>query len=183
MGWETTRLDDDWEQPVDARLCHTPTGASIEGNLGLKGILLKPDVPAESLSFLFDREGNLRSLMGPIFILEGTLPPEDAWVFVKTQFAPPEVHVWMVGLLKYVKKHYISDLEVSDEGQYWETGDIRILRERMAFLDRKMDELTARLSSARLGDVSRLSPDELAAKIEDLLLANDPDRPQADPPQ
>jgi len=110
-------------------------------------------------------------------------PPEDAWVFVKTQFAPPEVHVWMVGLLKYVKKHYISDLEVSDEGQYWETGDIRILRERMAFLDRKMDELTARLSSARLGDVSRLSPDELAAKIEDLLLADDPDRPQADPPQ
>ena len=66
MGWESTRLDDDWEQPVDARLRHTPQGATIDGNLGLKGILMSPDGGAESLSFLFDRQGDLRCPMGMI---------------------------------------------------------------------------------------------------------------------
>jgi len=131
MGWETTRLDDDWERPADARLRFTARGAQIDGHLGLKGILMTPDVEAESLSFFFDREGNLRSVMDVVSILDGTLKAEDAWVSVKTQFASPEVHVWIVGLLKYLKKRYISDLQVSDEGQYWETGDTRILREKM----------------------------------------------------
>ena len=64
MGWETTRLDDDWEQPADARLRVTPTGAHIAGYLGLKGIVLTPDMGTEPLSFLFDPKGNLRSMTG-----------------------------------------------------------------------------------------------------------------------
>ena len=166
MGWETTRLDDDWEQPPHARLRATPTGAHIDGHLGLKGVILMPDVGTEPLSFLFDREGNLRSMIDMVSILEGTLKPEDAWVFVKTQFASPEVHVWIVGLLKYLKKHYLADLQVSDEGEYWETGDIERLREKMDFLNRKIDQLSGALSSARFGDASRLSADEIAARIE-----------------
>ncbi len=172
MGWETRRLDDDWERPPDARLRFTAKGAQIDGHLGLKGILLRPDVDAESLSFFFDRERNLRSMMDVVLIVEGTLKPEEAWVSVKTQFASPEVHAWIVGLLKYVKKRYISDLQVSDEGQYWETGDIRILRERMEFIGKKIDQLSARLSSARLGDISGLSAEEIALRIEQWFLEN-----------
>ena len=166
MGWETTRLDDDWEQPADARLRVTPTGAHIDGHLGLKGILLRPDVDAESLSFFFDRERNLRSMMNVVMIVDGTLKPEDAWVSIKTQFASPEVHAWIIGLLKYVKKRYISDLQVSDEGGYWETGDIRVLRERMDFIGKKIEQLSTALCSPRFGDVSDLSAEEIALRIE-----------------
>jgi hypothetical protein len=172
MGWETTRLDDDWERPADARLRSTPKGAQIDGHLGLKGILLRPDVDAESLSFFFDREGNLRSMMDVVLLVDGTLKPQDAWVSVKTQFASPEVHAWIVGLLKYVKKRCISDWQVSDEGQYWETGDLRLLRERMEFIGEKIEQLASHLSRGRLGDTSGLSAEQIALRIEQWFLEN-----------
>ena len=40
--------------------------------------------------------------MGVVLICEGSLKPEDAWIAVKTQFAGPEIHPWIVGLLKYL---------------------------------------------------------------------------------
>ncbi len=172
MGWETTKFDDAWEQPADARLRFTATGANIDGNLGLKGIMVIPGGGAESLRFCFDREGNLRCPVGMVSILDAALDPKDAWVSVKTQFASPELHVWVVALLKYLKKRYIADLEVSDEGQYWETGDVRILRERMDFIGRKIDQLATELSSPRLGNVSGLSIDEIVARIEQWFLEN-----------
>jgi len=108
------------------------------------------------------------------------LKPEEAWVSVKTQFASPEIHVWIVGLLKYLKKRYISDLQVSDEGEYWETGDIRILKEKMDLIGAKLDHISCELSSARLSDVSGLSAEQIASKIEQLLLADKQDRSKID---
>ena len=166
MGWQTMRRDDDWDRPADARLRYTPEGASIEGHLGLKGIQLTPTEDAESLPFFFDAEGNLRSPMTMVLLLDGTLEPGQAWVSVKTQFASAELHVWIVGLLKYLNKRYLSDLEVSDEGRYWETGDVRILKEKMDFLGRKIDQLSSDLSSGRWGDFSELSVDQIADSIE-----------------
>ncbi|MCX5646495.1 MAG: hypothetical protein NTZ17_17715 [Phycisphaerae bacterium] len=173
MGWETTRLDDDWEQPANARLRATPTGARIDGHLGLKGIWIALGGGAESLRFFFDRQGDLRCPVSMVLILDGTLKPEEAWVSVKTQFASAELHVRIVGLLKYLKKRYIADLQVSDEGQYWETGDVRILRERMNLIGEKIEQISGKLSSARLGDVSGLSADEIASRIEQLLLGDE----------
>jgi hypothetical protein len=104
-----------------------------------------------------------------VLILDGTLGPEQAWVSVKTQFASPEIHVWITGLLKYLKKRYISDLQVSDEGQYWETGDMRILKEKMDLINEKIEHISNELSSGGFGDVSGLSPEQIAARIEQLL--------------
>jgi hypothetical protein len=168
MGWESMTLDDDWEQPTDARLRHTDSGVHIDGHLGLKGVAIT-GAGAEPLSFFFDRKGNLRCPMGVVLVMEGTLAPEDAWVSVKTQFASPEVHAWIVGLLKYLKKKYISDLDVSDEGGYWETGDMHTLKARMDFLNEKIEQISDKLSSARFADVSSLSPEEIASRIEQLL--------------
>jgi hypothetical protein len=172
MGWQSTRLDDDWEQPANARLRITPTGARIDGHLGLKGILVTPEGGAESLNFFFDRDGNLRCPVSMVSILDGTLDAEQAWVSIKTQFTSPEIHVWIVGLLKYLKKRYISDLQVSDEGEYWETGDIRILKEKMDLIGEKIEHIASKLLSARLGDVSGLSAERIASRIEQLLLGD-----------
>lgn len=169
VGWQSTRLDDDWERPADARLHGSPAGARIDGHLGLKGIQIQPGSGAESLSFFFDREGELRCPVSMALILEGTLDPEDAWVSVKTQFPSPEIHVWIIGLLKYLNKRYISDLEVSDEGQYWETGDIRILKEKMDFINEKIEHISRELPSSHFADVSGLSAEEIATRIEHLL--------------
>ena len=170
MGWKSTRLDDDWAQPADARLLHTPKGAEIQGHLGLKGIALSPGPNIETLNFYFDREGNLRSPFGVVFLLDGTMDPEQAWLSTKTQFGPPEVHAWIVGLLKYLKKRYIADLEVHDDGEYWETGDINILRQRMDAINRAMDRLSEALSASGIGEVTDLDPEEIVAEIERILL-------------
>src|SRR4030042_770705 len=92
LGCEATRLDDDWGQPWDARLQATPAGATIGGNLGLKGIMIVPGGKVEPLSFCFDREGNLWCPVTMVLVLEGTLKPEEAWVSVKTQFGSPQLH-------------------------------------------------------------------------------------------
>ncbi|MGB5746347.1 MAG: hypothetical protein WBM69_05155 [Desulfobacterales bacterium] len=107
--------------------------------------------------------------MGAVLVCDGSLKPEDAWLNVKTQFAGPEIHLWVVGLLKYVKEHYIPGLEVSDEGEYWETGDFDVFNEKMNFLNRKMNEVCSELSRVTGNHFERLSPEELASMIEALL--------------
>jgi len=169
MGWAYNRLDEDWSKPTNVRLEHEERGACIVGHLGLKGISFKPHPKGESMSFFFNSDGKLFDPMGLVMVCEGSLKPEDAWITVKTQFAGPEIHLWVVGLLKYLKEHYIHDLEVSDEGEYWETGSFEMLKEKMSFLDEKMDAVCGELSRVTGDRLERLSPNELASMIEALL--------------
>jgi hypothetical protein len=172
MGWQSTRLEDDWREPANARLVGSSNGARIDGNLGLKGIRITPGPEGESLSFFFDREGALRSPMNTVLILDGTLKPEQAWISVKTQFLSPEIHIWIIGLLKYLKKRYISNLEVSDEGMYWETSDIDGLRDKMDLIDAKIAYISNELSVSRFGSVTGLTAAQIVLRIERLLLDN-----------
>ena len=80
----------------------------------------------------------------------------------------------LIGLLKYLKKRYISNLEVSDESEYWDTGDRRKLEEDMRLLNGKLQHLSGAISSGRMGDLTGLSADEIASRIEQLFL-NDED--------
>lgn len=168
MGWTSIRIDDDYTAPANARLSHESGGANIKGNAGLKGIALAPDDGSESLWFCFDREGQLRSLLGQILVLDGTLKPEESWASTKTQFASPERHVWLVGLLRYVKNHYVSNLEVHDDGGYWDTGDRAELCRRMDLIRSKIASMTAALHSPRFAQLSGMSAEEVAAAIEQL---------------
>ena len=45
--------------------------------------------------------------------------PEPPWCFVKTQFGPVEAHVALVELLTCVKHEFIPNLEIRDEGDYY----------------------------------------------------------------
>jgi hypothetical protein len=47
----------------------------------------------------------------------------------KTQYAGLQVHAFVINLLKYINGKYLQNLQVTDEGGYWETGDIKILEE------------------------------------------------------
>lgn len=170
MGWPATTLDDDWSTSPDATL---KNGGKVEGHLGLKGVQITPHPDSEPLVLFFDHDGYLRCPMTMLMILEGTLQPETAWIPMKTQFSCPDTHVWVVGLLKYLKKRYISNLEVSDESEYWDTGDRRKLEEDMSLLNRKLRHLSATISSGRMGDLTGLSADEIASRIERLFLRDE----------
>jgi len=169
MGWVASTLDDSWLDPPTARLEHQNGVATIKGHLGLKGITLHPGNNAESLSFLFDAQGCLRSFMDVILRCEGNAVTEKSWVSMKTQFTSPDVHVWIIGLLKYLKKRYMPDLEVSDEGEYWETADREALVSKMQLINDKINSLAEELSSPEFPDLTGLSAEEIALRIEQFL--------------
>jgi len=179
LHWPVTELDDDWAAPVDARLGAKP--GHIEGHLGLKGLLVQPHPQSEWLTLCFDREGQLRSPMNVVLILDGTFKPEESWVFVKTQFAGPETHIWLVGLLQHLRRRYLSNLEVHDEGGYWDTGDRAELARRMGLINAKLDRLAAGLTGGQLGDLRGASAEEIAARIERFF--RDRERPGAARPR
>ncbi len=170
MDWTCTRLDDDWSKPANATIEVTEKGSQITGHLALKGIAFSIHPNCESLRFFFDAGGNLCDPVSMILISEGALKPEDVWIFVKTQFAGPETHVWIVGLLKYIQKHYLPELQVRDEGEFWETGNYETLKEKMNLINDKMDVISSELSRVTGSNIERLSADELASMIEALIL-------------
>jgi len=47
----------------------------------------------------------------------------------KTQYEGSEMHAMIIGVLRYVSKHYISDFNLVDEAQFWETNDKALLIE------------------------------------------------------
>jgi hypothetical protein len=173
IGWQCRVLDDDWSVPAKAVLEHSGKSAEIKGHLGLKGIQLKPPGECEALDFFFDSKGYLLSPMNVILVQEGALALDDAWISVKTQFLSAEMHVMIIGLLKCIKEHYLPNLEVKDEGEYWETGDYRILEDKMRLIEGEIDYLSRELSSGYLGDMAGRSADEIAARIERLFHAED----------
>jgi len=47
----------------------------------------------------------------------------------KTQYAGIEIHKLIIHLFKYLSGKYLQDFILSDEGQYWETGDEKLLQD------------------------------------------------------
>ena len=162
MGWEWNSLDEDWNKPNTAKLIHQKNRTEIKGHLPLKGISFVPHPDCEAVSFYFDGKGKLQTPIGMVLINEGKIE-YDGGVSVKTQFAPPEVHITIVKLLQYIKKKYISNLKVRDEGEYWETGDENILKKRIDFLAQKINLLR--------GELSKLSPDQIGSTPEQMVQA------------
>jgi hypothetical protein len=74
----------------------------------------------------------------PVYIQFGTdLLMQD---YVKTQFAGPDIHVKLIGLLRKIRP-LLADLHVSDEGEYWETGDKAKLEMQIAAVSKMIEAI------------------------------------------
>ena len=98
----------------------------------LKGVIILPHNKCESFSFLFDSRGTLRSPF--MLTLDNIDEKSSIYTSVKTQYAPLDIHIAIIKLLKYIKSKYIRNLEVIDEAEYWDTMDKNILAKKMDFL-------------------------------------------------
>lgn len=76
------------------------------------GVMLSPHPDAEPIRLEFDTDLYMQH-------------------FCKTQFAPAQVHVEVIGLLRELAP-LMEDFSVEDEGGYWETGDLQHLEEQLA---------------------------------------------------
>lgn len=146
MGWMSQRINDDESDP------------------NFRGILVNPKGECEPLCFLFDRAGKLRGLMD--LISDQVEPTKYSYYnSTKTQFVEVDTHVWIIGLLRYLKKHYLSDLSVTDEGDYWETENLETLKRKKDFLQSKIDQLGEAFEAVEPLP-ENISTDELVARIE-----------------
>ncbi len=109
----------------------------------LRGIVIHPHAQSESISLTFNLQSELCSYMP---LQEQGLYWENKLLFTKTQFAPLEVHIAICELLHLLKEKYFPSLDVSDEGEYFETVDAELLAEKLNFLNAAMGMLEHELS-------------------------------------
>lgn len=90
----------------------------------LSGIVVSPP-NCEPLSFCFAPDCDS---CGIDMLNEDTHGDErNAVSHVKTAYAGPEIHKALVDVLAYISGKYFRQINVYDEGEYWETRDYEIL--------------------------------------------------------
>ena len=95
-----------------------------------KGLVVHPHPEAEPLHFVFGDD---------LFMQD----------YCKTQFAGAEAHISVVALLRRIAPHF-ERLEVTDEGEFWETEDEGRLRELMAGFGEALSRVLAGHPNARV---------------------------------
>ncbi len=98
---------------------------------GLRGITFEPHEESETITFLFDEEGILRTMMSNFFGSKSKYP----WCFAKTQFAGIETHIRIINLMTYLKKKYFKRLDIHDDGGYYPDENREVLQNRMDHLN------------------------------------------------
>jgi len=100
-------------------------------NQDIYGISFTPP-KCETVSLSFLSNGKMSCLPNLQFFGNSTDEEEAQYLYmlsVKTQYAGIEIHKLLVHLLKYLNKKYFLDFIVNDEGEYWETGDEKLLQD------------------------------------------------------
>lgn len=171
-NWKYHVIDDDFDIQPNAVLTRRDSGVpvtAIEGSVGLKGIIVNVDPQAEPLAILFDRSGVLTDLMQQISWMHDD-GRGKRFTMCKTQFGNIDAHIRIVELLDHLKKKYISDLTVDDEGAFWETRDRRILAEKRVVLGHFMRQTEKIIKGIDVSGIDIQDPEAIASRIEEAIL-------------
>jgi len=131
----------------------------------VRGMMVEMTPGQETFSLLVSPEGHLTPLL-QIEEAEQHAFAEPPSCFVKTQFGSITGHVALVHLLDALKERYIGNLEVSDEGEYYETRDFRSLQQKKEFLDGAIRSMADGLHEHGLSEEALEDPDIVAKRIE-----------------
>lgn len=132
--------------PSDDEEVHTET-ARVDDRQ--RGLLIHPHPESETVWLTFNQAGELcfympQSNSGHYW--------ENKLLFTKTQFAPIEIHIAICDLLHLIQGNYFPSLQVSDEGEYWETRDREHLAQKIGDLSAIMDRLETALGDENSDD-------------------------------
>ena len=131
----------------------------------VRGVILEWHPGQETTSLLVSPEGWLINFTEIEDAEKGQLA-DPPWCFVKTQFGSVEGHVALVELLAALKREYFPDLEVRDEGEYWQTRDLERLRAKIGLVQATIEGLAEGLRRYGLTAEAAEDPEILAARIE-----------------
>ena len=169
LNWPYEIWNNDMEQPFSAHFQKKDDSAEIQGHLPLRGITFIPHPKVETVSLLFNPDREITTPVNEIIRHEPEQEKDDElyWVSVKTQYAPPSTHITLIKLLYYLKNAYLPELNVVDEGAFWETGDINQLLKLRALIFEELKQLQLITEDEEL--LHTLSQEELIEKLEVIL--------------
>lgn len=139
--------------------------ANHDRQRAVRGLLIEMEPGHDTFSLLISPEGHLT----PVFQIEDAEKAafdEPPYCFVKTQFGSVQGHVAIVHMLDAIRQKFCSNLEVYDEGEYQETRDVNILRQKMQLLDQANSAMAEGLQEFGLSQEAAEDPSILAARIE-----------------
>jgi hypothetical protein len=131
----------------------------------VRGVILDLAPGQESTSLLVSPEGWLIGLVDVEDAEHGRLT-EPPWCFTKTQFGSLEGHVALVEMLTALKREFMPDLEVSDEGGYYPARDLAELVRRRSLVQGMMDGMVEGFQRHGLSREAAEDSDILLHRIE-----------------
>lgn len=136
----------------------------------IKGIGFAPE-GSEPVFLTFNRNGRLLSPINILVkdIFDGIRLDKDL-IFTastKTQYAGPDAHIAIIKLLKHISAKYLSGFELNDEGNYWETGDKKILLNQFKNYNAAIDSFCKAIEE--LPPVPGETAESLADRLENIL--------------
>ncbi len=136
-----------WKYHIYEETFNKQTTAEKQQNIDLYGISFTPP-NSETISLTFLSNGKL--CCGAVLQLLGSDIKSNPYLYslsVKTQFAGSVVHKIIIQLLKYLSNKYFKEFELTDEGQYWETGDEKLLNSIFKTYDDLIDSVQFSIES------------------------------------
>jgi hypothetical protein len=140
------------------------TAADTDPSRVVRGVVLDLCPGQETTSLLISPEGWLIGLTEIEDAENGKLK-EMPWCFVKTQFGTLEGHVALVEMFAALKAEFFPDLEVRDEGDYWETRDVDGLEKKRVFLQTAIEQFSEGLRQHGLTAEAAEDPEILVARL------------------
>ncbi|MCF8241789.1 MAG: hypothetical protein K9J16_10415 [Melioribacteraceae bacterium] len=123
-----------------------------EFNNKIYGLFIIPP-NCEPFNFTFLSNGRMASPAGLEFWSNYKNDEKEKYLYMlstKTQFAGSELHKLIIHLLKYLRPKYFSELNVIDEGKYWETEDDKLLESTFAEYNSAIDIVSAAIENIRI---------------------------------
>jgi hypothetical protein len=132
-GWSHEMVDHVFTQSVE----------SAAGRLSLRGIRLTLNKTTSPLQLTFDKDGYLSHIYYEKMPAEKGATPATRQVLHQVHTSTsirandPGTHISVVKLLDYLKKRYVSNLEVIDNTGYWYSRDEAALAPKTLALAKK----------------------------------------------
>lgn len=134
--------------------------------VSITGISMIPP-ECEPFYFTFTPEGRLLNFMKFHIGIGENNEIMGEVVHAKTQFGGAEIHMVIIRLLKYLSEKYFEEFEVTDETEYWETGDEEKVHRLFELLTDKIDLLRAAFAAEK-GSLPK-DVNGLLEKIEEII--------------
>jgi hypothetical protein len=131
----------------------------------VRGLMLEMTPGQETISLLVSPEGHFIPLF-QIEEAEQSAFAEPPYCFVKTQFGSITGHIAFICLLEALKEEYANNMQIRDEGEYYETREIGGLKRKIEFLDEAIHSLGDGLREHGMSEEAMEDPMIVAKRIE-----------------